>query len=57
MERDDGCVKIDMRAVDTGTELTFTHSHLQTEASRDSHAWGWNGSLDKLVRHFTNDRT
>jgi hypothetical protein len=32
--------------------LTFTHSRLQTEASRASHEEGWNGALDKLVRHF-----
>ena len=45
-------VEIDLRPIDTGTELTFTHARLQTEGSRDSHAWGWNGALDKLVRHF-----
>jgi len=28
------------------------HDRLQTEASRDSHQWGWNGALDKLERHF-----
>ncbi|TCM16123.1 uncharacterized protein YndB with AHSA1/START domain [Novosphingobium sp. PhB165] len=36
----------------TGTELTFTHARLQNEVSRASHADGWSGSLDKLVRHF-----
>ena len=45
-------VEIDLRAIDAGTELTFTHSRLQTEASRDSHERGWSGSLDKLERHF-----
>jgi uncharacterized protein YndB with AHSA1/START domain len=50
-------VEIDLRPIDTGTELTFTHSRLQSEASRASHEQGWNGALDKLVRHFTNDRT
>lgn len=45
-------VEIDLRPIDTGSELTFTHSRLQTETSRDSHAWGWTGSLDKLARHF-----
>ena len=49
-------VEIDLRAIDTGTELTFTHSRLQTEASRASHEQGWNGALDKLVRHFSEDR-
>jgi uncharacterized protein YndB with AHSA1/START domain len=44
-------IEIDLRPIDTGTELTFTHARLQTEASRDGHAWGWNGALDKLERH------
>jgi len=45
-------VEIDLRPIDTGTELTFTHSRLQTEASRDSHERGWSGSLSKLERHL-----
>jgi uncharacterized protein YndB with AHSA1/START domain len=45
-------VEIDLRPIDTGTELTFTHSRLQSEGSRDSHEWGWNGALDKLERHL-----
>jgi len=49
-------VEIDLRPIDTGTELTFTHSRLQTEASRDSHERGWSGALGKLARHFSNDR-
>jgi uncharacterized protein YndB with AHSA1/START domain len=50
---EDSRVEIDLRPIDTGTEITFTHSRLQTEASRASHEWGWNGALDKLARHFT----
>jgi uncharacterized protein YndB with AHSA1/START domain len=50
-------VEIDLRPIDTGTELTFTHARLQTEASRDSHAWGWGGALDKLERHFATGQT
>ena len=50
-------VEVDLRPIDTGTELTFTHSRLRTEASRASHEQGWNGALDKLARHFANDRT
>jgi len=50
-------VEIDLRPIDTGTELTFTHSLLQTEASRDSHKEGWSGALDKLMQHFANNRT
>ena len=49
-------VEIDLRPIDTGTELTFTHSRLRTEASRASHEQGWTGALDKLVRHFAPDQ-
>jgi uncharacterized protein YndB with AHSA1/START domain len=48
-------VEIDLRLIDTGTELTFRHSRLQTAASRDSHEWGWSGALCKLAGHFFND--
>src|ERR1700712_555628 len=48
-------VEIDLRAIATGTELTFTHDRLQTPASRDSHEWGWKGALDKLERHITGE--
>jgi uncharacterized protein YndB with AHSA1/START domain len=50
-------VEIDLRPIDTGTELTFTHARLQTETSRESHKEGWSGALDKLQRHFAQDRT
>jgi uncharacterized protein YndB with AHSA1/START domain len=49
-------VEIDLRPIDTGTELTFTHSRLQTETARDSHKKGWSGALDKLERHLANGR-
>jgi len=55
-EPNESRIEIDLRPIDTGTELTFTHSNLQTEASRTSHEQGWTGALDKLARHFTNDR-
>ena len=45
-------VEIDLRAMAEGTELTFTHSRLHDEETRRSHEEGWNGSLDKLERHF-----
>jgi uncharacterized protein YndB with AHSA1/START domain len=45
-------VEIDLRPIESGTELTITHARLQTEASRDGHAAGWNGALDKLERYF-----
>ena len=46
-------VEIGLRAIVEGTELTFTHSRLHDEEARRSHEQGWNGSLDKLVRHFS----
>jgi uncharacterized protein YndB with AHSA1/START domain len=48
-------VAIDLRPIDIGTELTFTHARLQTEVSRDSHKWGWNGALDKLERYMAGE--
>jgi uncharacterized protein YndB with AHSA1/START domain len=45
-------VEVDLRAVPEGTELTFTHSRLRDEQTRQSHERGWNGALDKLERHF-----
>ena len=46
-------VAIDLRPIDIGTELTFTHARLQTEISRNSHKRGWAGSLDKLERYLS----
>jgi uncharacterized protein YndB with AHSA1/START domain len=46
-------IEIELRAIAGGTELTFTHSRLQNEATRRSHEEGWNGALDKLQRHFS----
>jgi uncharacterized protein YndB with AHSA1/START domain len=45
-------VDVKLRAIDGGTELTFQHSLLHDDASAKSHEDGWNGSLDKLERHF-----
>ena len=45
-------VDVDLRPVDGGTELTFTHSRLRDEDTRQSHEQGWAGALDKLKRHF-----
>ena len=41
-------IEFDLRPIDDGTELTFTHALLKTEASRASHEVGWKGALDKL---------
>ena len=49
-------VEIDLRSIDTGTELTFTHAALWDEASEKSHAGGWAGALDKLVRLVERER-
>jgi uncharacterized protein YndB with AHSA1/START domain len=48
-------IEIDLKSTDTGTEITFTHARLRTEASRVSHEQGWAGALDKLVRHFSTE--
>jgi uncharacterized protein YndB with AHSA1/START domain len=42
-------IEIDLRPVDGGSELTFTHSKLRNEKSRASHEAGWAGALAKLV--------
>jgi uncharacterized protein YndB with AHSA1/START domain len=44
-------VEIDLRPIENGTELTFTHADLWDEASAKSHSEGWTGALDKLVRY------
>jgi len=49
-------VEIDLKGIDAGTEITFTHTRLRTEASRASHERGWAGALDKLARHFSTER-
>jgi uncharacterized protein YndB with AHSA1/START domain len=47
-------VEIELRPIADGTELTFTHAGLWDEASSKSHAGGWTGAIDKLVRHLEN---
>ncbi|MGO9930720.1 MAG: SRPBCC family protein [Steroidobacteraceae bacterium] len=49
-------IEIDLKRVAVGTEITFTHARLKTEASRASHERGWAGALDKLVHHFSSER-
>jgi uncharacterized protein YndB with AHSA1/START domain len=46
-------VVIELAPADAGTELTFTHERLKTEAARDSHERGWAGALDKLERYLS----
>jgi uncharacterized protein YndB with AHSA1/START domain len=45
-------VEIELTPIGDGTELTFTHADLWDETSEKSHARGWTGALDKLVRHL-----
>jgi len=42
-------LEFEVRAIDGGSELTFTHSQLRNEASRASHGRGWTGAFDKLI--------
>jgi uncharacterized protein YndB with AHSA1/START domain len=35
-----------------GSQLTLIHENLFDEIARDRHAYGWTGSLDKLVRYL-----
>ena len=48
-------IEIDLKPVEGGTELTFTHAGLRNAVSTASHEGGWTGSLAKLVRRFESD--
>jgi uncharacterized protein YndB with AHSA1/START domain len=45
-------VTITLRAIGAKTELTLRHEKLESQSSRDSHAQGWDGCLDKLVQYL-----
>ncbi|MGD0524329.1 MAG: SRPBCC domain-containing protein [Polyangiaceae bacterium] len=45
-------IEIALAPIAEGTELTFTHEGLWSEASAKSHTLGWTGALDKLVRRM-----
>jgi uncharacterized protein YndB with AHSA1/START domain len=45
-------VVIELAPIEPGTELTFTHERLKTEAARGSHERGWAGALHKLERYL-----
>ena len=45
-------IEFRLRATDIGTELTFVHAELATEASVLSHEGGWAGAFAKLTRHY-----
>lgn len=46
-------LELRLRPIAEGTELTLRHAELRTDAAAQSHEWGWNGALDKLVRTYT----
>ncbi len=43
-------IEVDIRAIDGGAELTFTHAQLKNAVSVASHERGWSGAFVKLVR-------
>lgn len=43
-------VTVDFRDLGATTEVRLTHEMFQNETSRDKHAHGWNGCLDRLQR-------
>ena len=51
-EEGESRIEIDLRPVDGGTELVFTHALLGSEESRKGHEEGWNGALDKLEKYL-----
>jgi uncharacterized protein YndB with AHSA1/START domain len=46
-------ITIELEDVGSATRLTLTHDFLPTEASKESHAFGWNGSFDCLAEVLT----
>ena len=49
---DESRVEINLRPVDGGTELVFTHAQLANEESAKGHQEGWTGALDKLEKYL-----
>jgi uncharacterized protein YndB with AHSA1/START domain len=45
-------VTIDLRKVDTGTELTLTHTKFADDHTRDMHMQGWQGCVGRLERLY-----
>ncbi|HEY4294917.1 MAG TPA: SRPBCC domain-containing protein [Paraburkholderia sp.] len=42
-------VTIQLRPVEEGTEMNFTHAQFFDEAARDGHQAGWSGAFEKLA--------
>jgi uncharacterized protein YndB with AHSA1/START domain len=45
-------VTVSLRPDGDGTWLTLTHEQFADDSMRDAHAYGWTGSLDRLVAQF-----
>ncbi|HEY4350427.1 MAG TPA: SRPBCC domain-containing protein, partial [Paraburkholderia sp.] len=43
-------VTIQLRPVEEGTEMNFTHAQFFDEAARDGHQTGWSGAFEKLAK-------
>jgi uncharacterized protein YndB with AHSA1/START domain len=52
MPEQESLVTVELRPIQDGTELTFTHAQFRDEAARDAHRHGWNGAFDKLEALF-----
>ena len=52
-EDGDSVISVDLAPEGKGTKLVFTHEQLPTTTSRDNHAKGWVGCLDRLVREIS----
>lgn len=51
-ENQTSIVTVELDDREEGTELRLTHRQLPSEESRDRHAEGWNGVLDRLETFF-----
>lgn len=45
-------VTVELKALGESTELTLVHALLSNQKERDSHALGWNATLDRLEECF-----
>jgi uncharacterized protein YndB with AHSA1/START domain len=53
MPERESLVTVLIKADGEGSILTLIHEQFFDEAARDRHAYGWNGSLDKLEKALT----
>jgi uncharacterized protein YndB with AHSA1/START domain len=52
VDYDETLVAVDFEAREDATVVTVTHLGFPSEAVRDEHLWGWEGSLDALARYL-----